>query len=75
MHQQRRPRRRVVDKRRTSLYTTAAPDGHRHLATFDTETGQGRTDVVAGHFHFVEDLQVSEIRGHHHELSTTRGLR
>jgi hypothetical protein len=74
VHGQRR--RRFVDKRRTSLYTTPAPPkGHRHVATIDTETGNGRTDTVEGHFHFVEALEVRPAHGHYHELTTTRGLR
>lgn len=69
-------RRRFFEKQQTSLYTTPADgDGHRHIATFDTETGDGRTDTVNGHFHFVEQLEVRSTKGHTHELTTTRGLR
>ena len=68
-------RTRFVDVKRGTLYTTPAGDGHRHVATFDAETGDGRTDTVDGHFHFVEGLEVRPCAGHAHELTTTRGLR
>lgn len=69
-------KRRIVDPRTVSVYTTTE-DGHRHVATFDAETGDGRTDTVAGHFHFVEQLELrpAVAGGHTHELTTTRGLR
>lgn len=67
-------RTRFVEKGTTSLYTTRAGDGHRHVATFD-ENGDGRTDTVNGHFHFLEQLEVRPQAGHAHELSTTRGTR
>lgn len=69
-----RTRRRFVDKRRTTLYTTTTR-AHRHVATIDTETGDGRTDTIDGHFHFIEGLEVKAVHGHDHELTTTRGLR
>jgi len=69
------PRRRVVDPKLTSVMTTRGEDGHRHEATFDAE-GNGRTDTVGGHFHFVEQLELRPAiaGGHTHELTSTRGL-
>lgn len=65
--------RRRHDPKRVKLLTEPARDGHVHAAELD-EDGNGRTDWAAGHFHFVEELEVRpECEGGHvHELSDRR---
>jgi hypothetical protein len=65
-------RRRHVEPRTVEVLTAPAA-GHVHTATLDDD-GNGRTDWAAGHFHFVEELEVRpECEGGHvHELSARR---
>jgi hypothetical protein len=55
-----------------SLRTTAAADGHTHVAVFNG-AGDGWTTSAAGHYHLIEELELEPARdGHTHELTAER---
>lgn len=64
-------RRRIRDPERIALRTTLS-GGHTHVAQFD-DHGRGRTSTDAGHFHWIDELDVRPAPdGHTHELTQER---
>ena len=48
---------------------TGETNGHVHMATYDSDTGEGSTDEAEGHAHKIENFEVIEMDGHTHSLS------
>lgn len=63
---------RAGDTDLVALLTTPGPDGHVHVARFNSDNGNGRTDLVAGHQHRVLELELVAASGHRHELTDQR---
>lgn len=58
----------VAEVKELAQISTGETDSHKHLASFDSETGDGSTDDVDGHVHEILNFEVQEANNHTHTL-------